>query len=410
MNRLSPAPTTFTVGYHDIHPDVSVNYQLNRFSDGSAQMVAEMRGVAARINDYRDYVRELTALSQQAFAQNRPLHAALYLRSAEFFMFPGDPAKQPARKRFISTMREVYGIGEDDAERVPYERGSLPAYRFTPAGQQGTIVMFGGFDSYIEELFAMAHYLVERRYDVVLFDGPGQGAALEDAGIPMTPDWERPVAAVLDHFALSDVTLFGISLGGCLALRAAAHEHRVARVVCDDILTDFETVVMRQLSATVRIALRALIAARAAGAVNALIGAKQKRSLAVEWGVRQGMHVTGTSTPYDFLRETARYETASTSALVIADVLLFAGSRDHYVPVEQLATQITLLSAARTVTARLFTEAEQAQNHVQIGNVGLSLDIVTDWLGQLARATPGPVRNGGKQFLRATCRARNARS
>jgi hypothetical protein len=55
MNRHSPAPATFTVGYHDIHPDVSVSYQLNRFSDGSAQMVAEMSGAAARINDFRDY-------------------------------------------------------------------------------------------------------------------------------------------------------------------------------------------------------------------------------------------------------------------------------------------------------------------------------------------------------------------
>ena len=395
MTRILPAPTTFTVGYHDIYPDVSVNYQLNRFSDGSAQMVAEMRGVAACIHDYRDYVRELSALSEQAFAHHRPLHGALYLRSAEFFMFPDDPAKQPARTRFISTMRGVYGLTEDDVTHVPYERSALPAYRFTPAKAQGTIVMFGGFDSYIEELFAMAFYLVERGYEVVLFEGPGQGGVLEDANIPMTPDWERPVAAVLDHFALSNVTLFGISLGGCLALRAAAHEDRIARVVCDDILSDFQAVVMRQLSPAIRNALRVLIAAHGARVVNALIGAKQKRSLAVEWGVHQGMHVTGTSTPYDFLRETARYETASASPLVTADVLLLAGSRDHYVPVEQLATQISLLSAARTVTARLFTEVEQAQNHIHVGNVGLSLDIVTDWLGQLAHATSRGRSRGG---------------
>jgi len=101
VSRSLPAPITFTVGHHDIRPDVSVNYQLNRFSDGSAQMVAEMRGVAARIHDYHDYVRELTALSQQAFAHDRPLHGALYLRSAEFFMFPGDPAKQPARAQAV---------------------------------------------------------------------------------------------------------------------------------------------------------------------------------------------------------------------------------------------------------------------------------------------------------------------
>jgi len=34
--------------------------------------------------------------------------------------------------------------------------------------------------------------------------------------MPLTADWHRPVAAVLDYFGLDDVTLLGFSLGGCL--------------------------------------------------------------------------------------------------------------------------------------------------------------------------------------------------
>lgn len=37
----------------------------------------------------------------------------------------------------------------------------------------------------------------------------------------MTPQWHKPVAAVLDYFDLDDVTLLGFSLGGCLVMRAA---------------------------------------------------------------------------------------------------------------------------------------------------------------------------------------------
>ncbi len=44
---------------------------------------------------------------------------------------------------------------------------------------------------------------------------------------------------MLDYFHLDDVTLMGYSLGGCLAVRAAAYEARVQRVITDDILTDF---------------------------------------------------------------------------------------------------------------------------------------------------------------------------
>ena len=64
----------------------------------------------------------------------------------------------------------------------------------------------------------------------------------------MTADWHRPVAAVLDHFALDDVPLLGFSLGGCLVMRAAAHEPRVSRLIADGILTDFKACYTRPLT------------------------------------------------------------------------------------------------------------------------------------------------------------------
>lgn len=73
-------------------------------------MVESMRSVAPRILDYGDYIREISRLSREAYEAGRLLHAALFLRSAEFFMLPDDPAKQPARLRFLDTMREVFQI------------------------------------------------------------------------------------------------------------------------------------------------------------------------------------------------------------------------------------------------------------------------------------------------------------
>jgi hypothetical protein len=72
--------------------------------------------------------------------------------------------------------------------------------------------------------------------------------------------------------------------------------------------------------------------------------------------------------------------TDAVSALVEQDVLLMAGRADHYVPLHQLGDQITTLTRARSVTARVFTEAEQAQNHVQVGDLGLALGVIVDWL------------------------------
>ncbi len=75
-----------------------------------------------------------------------------------------------------------------------------------------------------------------------------------------------------------------------------------------------------------------------------------------------------------------RYTTADVSGRVTADVLVLAGAEDHYVPVEQFPRQIAALTRARSVTARLFTRAEQAQNHCQVGNMGLALETVVRWM------------------------------
>jgi len=145
--------------------------------------------------------------------------------------------------------REYFDVGPQAHHRIPYGRARLSCYRFTNPASRGTIVLFGGFDSYVEELFPMQRYLCDAGFDVISFDGHGQGATLEEEHLSITPDREISVDTVLDYFRLDDVTLVGYSLGGCLAMRAAAHEPRVRRVVADDILTDLFEVSLRQLPA-----------------------------------------------------------------------------------------------------------------------------------------------------------------
>jgi hypothetical protein len=66
--------------------------------------------------------------------------------------------------------------------------------------------------------------------------------------------------------------------------------------------------------------------------------------------------------------------------LVIQDVLLFAGTEDFGVPLEQFYEQIQTLTNVRSLTARLFTKMEQAQSHVQVGNIELSLQTIKSWI------------------------------
>ena len=392
---VAPA-TTFPVGYYSLHPNPSMNFQMNRWFGwvGEPEMLKELRMVAPRIVTYGDWKREFVALAERASEQGHVLRAGFYWRSAEFFMRAGDPERKPARERFLEAMRSVYGLELGERHAVPYAdgdlRGFLPAYRFKPPRAKCTIVFFGGFDSHVEELTSAFIHLRDAGYDVIAFDGPGQGGALDETGLPMTAEWHKPVGAVLDHFEVEGVALVGLSLGGCLALRAAALEPRVARVVAYDVLTNFFDATLRQTKAPERGLLKVLLRLRAARVVNWMVANVARKSPVVEWGIQQGMHVTGTTSAFGFLQRTRQFHTADVSASIRQDVLLMAGSEDQYVPIEQWNEQIRMLSNARSITARLFTRSECAQNHCQVGNFGLALGTIVNWLDELLQQKGNP--------------------
>ena len=374
--------------YEDLHPDFGVNFQMNRcynFSNDD-EMLSEMKEVSPRIHTYGEFTREFLKLYEKSRQNGYILRAAHYLRTAEFYMKFDDPQKQEYRKKFISLMRRHFQISDSQHYLIPYENGMMSAYRFMPENPKGTFVVFGGFDSYVEEMFKTILAMKKAGFDVVFFDGPGQGATLEDYHIPMTHEWEKPVKAVLDYFKLNDVTLIGVSLGGYLAMRAAAYEKRIRRVVADDICTDFFETLLRQFPEKSRKLVTFLVKHQNklhAAIINGIIRKLSKKSLMLEWGVAQGMHVMGTKTPYDFLSKCTRFHTISVSPLVEQDVLLMGGQEDHYIPLHQFFDQGKMLTNVRSLTLRLFTRKETAQNHCQLGNVGLSVKVIVNWAEQI---------------------------
>jgi alpha-beta hydrolase superfamily lysophospholipase len=117
---------------------------------------------------------------------------------------------------------------------IPYAGASLPAYWLPAAGERlsgEAVLIHGGFDSLIEEFYPIWQRIAMAGFDVVAFEGPGQGGARALGSLTFDHDWERPVGAVLDYFGLASVGLVGISMGGYWAVRAAGREPRIHRVV-----------------------------------------------------------------------------------------------------------------------------------------------------------------------------------
>jgi pimeloyl-ACP methyl ester carboxylesterase len=380
--------SSFPIGYHDLHPNISINFQLNRFYGwvGDDSMLTEMREAAAGlagVQDYPNFTKIFLELGDKALARHETLKGAYYLRLAEFFLHTEDPRKLPTRQRFVDLLLSHFQIPSSACSCIPYASGWLPAYRLAPAQPKGTLVVFGGFDSYIEEWLPAALFFRDAGYDTILFEGPGQGAALELAHLTMSPEWEKPVKAVLDFFHLDAVTLMGFSLGGGLVIRAAAFEPRVRRVIAYDICTNALECAFLPFPPSARQMLVDQLDAGVESAVDNFFTDATAKSLLLDWMVKLGMHNTGLQTPYAMFKHYQKYETASISSLLTQDVLLMAGAEDHYVPVHQLPDQIATLTNVRSLTARLFTRAEQAQNHVQVGNMGLAFCVILDWMESL---------------------------
>jgi dipeptidyl aminopeptidase/acylaminoacyl peptidase len=226
----------------------------NRFTSNGTDY-GDFTATLARITRWDDWCREwgVTATHYEQLAEaaedaGHPTTAAGAWRRAALawhwgkFVFVDDPAQQrDAHDRAVACYRKGAASLSPPAElvRFPYQGSHLAAYLRVPTadGTSGppVVIMVPGLDSTKEELQATAEYFLARGVATLAVDGPGQGESEYD--LPIEPAYEKVATAAVDYLATRadlDATrtgLFGVSLGGYYAARAAAYEPRLAAVV-----------------------------------------------------------------------------------------------------------------------------------------------------------------------------------
>ena len=367
----------FPVGYHKFHKDQLFNFQLNRWHSLGYARFEDFVEAGKHIKTLKNWKREMLRLAEGAVAANAPLRAAIYYRAAEFYLLTEGPEKDLLYDKFSALF--YHAIYNDNVERlrVPWNGAFLPVMKVPSLGEkQGTIIMHGGFDSFIEEFYSMMRYFSDRGYEVIAFEGPGQGAARRKYGLALDLEWEGPVKAVLDFFNLENVTLFGISMGGWLCLRAAAFERRIARVMATGHAMDY----MKCMNAAFR-KIHLWFFAHGRKFMDRMAMMKMRREGLFSWMVRQLMYITKKERPMDALEVYLRMDEKNIhSELVKQDVLILTGRDDHLIPFKMHRKQIRALANAKSVSGRVFTKEEHAQNHCQTGNIGLALEVMTNWI------------------------------
>ncbi|CAG0927705.1 2,6-dihydropseudooxynicotine hydrolase [Thermoflexales bacterium] len=188
-------------------------------------------------------------------AYNTYLRAWNYYRAAETFVVPQGSEEHASLYRdsircFDKALKHAPFIGEKIA--IPYEGTTLPGHFFKRRAEaeaaRPTIVLNGGGDGAGEELFPLCGVTqaLDYGFNVLTFHGPGhRGALNQDPQLIFRYDWEKVIGPVLDYcetradVKADRVGLYGVSLGGYLAPRAAAFEPRVKAIAVNGILPNY---------------------------------------------------------------------------------------------------------------------------------------------------------------------------
>ncbi|MEU3572823.1 alpha/beta hydrolase [Kitasatospora sp. NPDC036755] len=397
--------------------DESFSFEALRaagFANYGGADVGEVVAVARNIGegDEEAWLREWKAAAERAHgiggralaaghrvsAREALLRASNYYRTAEFYR-RDDPANDPEAKALSALSRDTFAAAAAlmdtpvEAVRIPYQDTELPGYLFLvddSGAPRPTLLFTSGFDSTLEEAyFAVAAAALRRGYNVLAYDGPGQGAALREQGLVFRPDWEAVVTPVVDHaltrpeIAADRLALFGYSLGGYLAARAAAHDHRVAALVLDDGLYSFGEAHARLVPPF----LREWIEDGRDDLVEPVMGLMMQVSTQVRWAMRNGVWTFGAASVADYVRRTSDYTLDGVAPLIDCPTLVLDAENDQFFRGQPQEVRAALTCPHTLVT---LTEAEGAGEHCHMGAMSRFHQVVFDWLDTTLAGPAGP--------------------
>lgn len=315
--------------------------------------------------------------------------ASNYYRAAEFFLHtnPEDPRIVSAWKKSRDSFQKAAKLSTYPIipVEIPFEGTTLPGY-LCLVDKSGTkrplLIVHSGFDGTKEELyFETAYFAVKRGYNVLLFEGPGQGGVIRVQKLPFRPNWETVVRPVVDYaVTLKEVeaeriALMGISFGGYLAPRAVAFEKRIKACIANGGVYDFH--MTARLTPEEE---KYLDTQEGAEDIDKAIYAKMKSDPSFRWVMANGMFTFHAKSPSDWLKMTRPYTMKDVAEKITCPILIVDSEGDKDMP-GQARNLFEALNAPKDFM--LFTKEEGAEEHCQMGAILISNARILDWLDHI---------------------------
>jgi dienelactone hydrolase len=330
-----------------------------------------------------------TVSAREAF-----LRAATYYAAAAFF---ADGTHDPSR--LVPTWEAHRAAFDAFAARltppatpvaIPYQDTTLPGYALTvdPSGaRRPWLIMNNGSDGTASDMWSEgAAAALRRGYNTLIFDGPGQGAALFRQGLSFRPDWEQVITPVVDWLlARADVdperiAILGISQGGYWVPRAVAFEHRIAAAIADpgvvDVAASWPTGVPSGVVQALRHATGDELA-QIAAQIDQGAAAEAAKSPRLAFALAYRLRPFGTTSLAEALRLLAGYDSRDVVGQIRCPLLIADPQSEQFWP-GQSQELYDLLPGPKTLVR--FTAEEGADLHCEPKALGLRAQRFFDWL------------------------------
>jgi len=359
--------------------DDSAYYEA--FSAAGDRLVAEAEATLSRghVGSARELFLRASAFHAASF---HPLYGA-----------PVDPRILDVYARQMAAFDRGLALGPHPTAplSIPFEGATLNGYFIAAQGFEREvrplIIFNNGYDATLTDVyFASAVAASRRGFHSLMFDGPGQGGMLYQQGLPLRPDWEVVINAVVDFAQtlplvdLRRIALSGGSLGGHLAPRGASGEPRLAALVADpgtwSIAGGFRQVIMHAFK------LPAEAVADLGRLDQAIIDkadAMIRSNPTLNWKiVKRGFWVHGVDNLRDYLASAELFTMKGRAELIRCPTLITMAEKD------MLAADAEAFYEALTCPKTLmhFTAAEGAGGHCEMGNRSLFNRRMLDWLDE----------------------------
>ena len=303
---------------------------------------------------------------------------------------PVDPRLTSTFAKQKDAFDQGLALGPDPATplAIPLDEIEMPGF-FIPAPGHGDevlplVILTNGYDATMSDLyFASAVAAGQRGYHCLVFDGPGQGDVLYNQGVPLRPDWETVVTAVVDvavELPLVDaekIALSGWSLGGYLAPRAASGEHRLAALIADpgqwSIADGFRPIVQKFGATPEQAQDLSTVGQETIEKIQAMIEASPQMTWSI---MKRGFWVNGVPDLAAYMADVERYTMEGRIEQISCPTLVTVAENDA------IAANAERFFDALTCEKELvrFTADEGAGDHCEMFNRSLLNNRVLDWL------------------------------